>query len=111
MWGSIKALRLNASKPTARDVWRPPLTTITFELPDNQLTDLRVKAQAWKISLEEVVQEAVSHFLLSDESNLEPVELTPEELKAYHQAQDDFANGRTYSHEVVMAEMKALRAE
>ena len=85
------------------------MTTITFELPENQLTDLRVKAEAWKISLEEVVQEAVSHFLLSDESSLEPVELTPEEIVAYARAQEDIANGRTYSHEEVMADMKALR--
>lgn len=86
------------------------MTTITFDLPDDQASILRVKAAAWKMSFEQVLQEAVAHFLLSDDVNNEPIDLTPEEISGVARGLEDLANGRTSTHEEVMAELKKLRA-
>lgn len=86
------------------------MTKITFDLADDQASILSAKAAAWKMSVEQILQEAVAHFLLSDDSNNEPVDLTPEEICGVARGLEDLENGRTSTHEEVMAELKKLRA-
>jgi predicted transcriptional regulator len=79
------------------------MTTITIDLPDQLTKDLNAKATAWQVSLEVVLQEAAQQFLLNDESQLDPVDLTPDELSALESAREDLAAGRTVSHKDAMA--------
>ena len=87
------------------------MTEITFELPDDQASILRAKAALWRVSLEQVLQDAVAHFLLTDYTKNDPVDLTPEELAGVARGLDDFTHGRTSTHEEVMAELKKLRID
>jgi predicted transcriptional regulator len=86
------------------------MTTITINLPEKSADSLRAEANAVHMSLEDYISEAVSHFALADEGHLEPIALTPEETDALVRAREDFAAGRTYSHEEVMAAVRARRS-
>ena len=86
------------------------MTMITIDLPDALAADLRTKAKTLNVSLDEVLQEAARQFILNDESGLEPLELTPEELAAVTAANEDLAAGRTMSHEHAMAHFRKALA-
>jgi predicted transcriptional regulator len=83
------------------------MTTITINLPDSLTSDLKAKATAWKMSLDEVLQEAAVQFILNDDSQIELTHLMPEELVALELAQADLAAGRTVSHDEAMAHFRA----
>jgi plasmid stability protein len=85
------------------------MTTITIDLPEDVASDLRAKAANHHMSLEAFVQESVSHFILSDESGLEPISLMPEEIVALERAKEDLAAGRTFTHEEVMHQIRKSR--
>jgi predicted transcriptional regulator len=86
------------------------MTTITIDLPNEVAVQLQTQAASSKKSLEVFLQECVSDFALSDESALDPLDLSPEELKAVESARADLTAGRTFTHEQVMSEMRQRHA-
>jgi predicted transcriptional regulator len=82
------------------------MTEITINLPDALTRDLQAKADAWKMSLEEVLQEAAAQLMLQEGLALEALDLTPEETKALELANRDLAQGLTINHEEAMTQFR-----
>jgi predicted transcriptional regulator len=83
------------------------MTTMTINLSDEVVTSLSAQATARRISLEAYIQECLSDFAFDDESQLEPLDLMPEERVALESACADLASGKTVSHQDAMAHFRA----
>jgi predicted transcriptional regulator len=79
------------------------MTTLTINLSDDIVATLDAQATARRITLEAYIQECLADFTLNDVSQLDPVDLTPDELLALESAREDLAAGRTVSHKDAMA--------
>jgi predicted transcriptional regulator len=84
------------------------MTSITIELSDELAAALTAKADAWRMTVAELVRDATESFLAQDQAEGWDPSLTREDIAAIEEGLADATAGRTVSHEAVMEEARKL---
>jgi predicted transcriptional regulator len=87
------------------------MTTMTIDLQDDVASALAQSAKARLVPIEQVAAEVISAFVRGEDRPLDHAPWTAEDLEAIQEGLDQIERGEVFTHEEVMASIKARLAQ